>query len=150
MYQNHVHRSIMERFPTQLPICGTLYLSQSETVIHQMLLRKVLKKWFRWNIFYSETFLILMVFYHCSLIKHRKMLLHLTPHTSRTPKACSVSAVPNVSPSVWYSFPPHALSSIGFRYGACIDGTVWAESAHNMSSRKRAYIIFTPLNPTFI
>ena len=49
-----------------------------------MLLRKVLKQW-RWNIIYFETFLILMVFYHCSLIKHREMLLHLTPHAHLRP-----------------------------------------------------------------
>ena len=50
-----------------------------------MLLRKVLKQWFRWNIIYSETFLIPMVFYHCSLIKHREMLLNLTPHAHLRP-----------------------------------------------------------------
>ena len=50
-----------------------------------MLLIKVLKQWFSWNTIYSETILILMVFYHSSLIKHREMLLHLTSHAHLRP-----------------------------------------------------------------
>ena len=34
-----------------------------------------------------------------------------------------------------HSFPPHALSTIGFRYGACIDGTVGDELVHIMLMR---------------
>ena len=50
-----------------------------------MLLRKVLKQWFRRNIIYSKTFLLLIVFYHCSLIRHSEMLLRLTPHAHLGP-----------------------------------------------------------------
>ena len=80
-----------------------------------MLLRKVLKQWFRRNIIYSETFLLLMVFYHCSLIRHSEMLLHPTPHAHLGPALyrlclnCHRGGSRCEDMLFGHSFPPHAL-----------------------------------------